>query len=59
MRQRLSQHIYNLLICAHILEFYSSLLHHVTNVEISDLYVLCLIMEHEVLCRVHIALVIT
>ena len=59
MRQRLSQHICNLLICAHILDLYSSLLHHVTNVKIPYLYVLRLIMEHMVLCHLHVALVIT
>jgi hypothetical protein len=39
-RQRLGQHIYNLLICANILELYNSSLHHITNVMISDFYVL-------------------
>ena len=58
-RQRLSQHIYNMLIYAHILELYSSLLHHVTNVEVQDFYVLRLIMEHRVLCHLHAVLVIT
>jgi hypothetical protein len=45
-RQRLGQHICNLLICANILELYNSSLHHITNVVIPDLYVLRLIMEH-------------
>ena len=58
-RQRLSQHICNLLICAHILELYNSLLHHVTNIEVSYLYVLRLIMEHGVLCLIHVSLVLT
>jgi hypothetical protein len=39
-RQRLGQHICNLLICANILELYSSPLHHITNVVILDFYVL-------------------
>jgi hypothetical protein len=39
-RQRFGQHIYNMLICANILELYSSPLHHITNVVILDLYVL-------------------
>ena len=58
-RQRLSQYICNLLICAHILELYGSLLHHVLNVEIPYFYVLCLIVEHLVLCHLHASLVIT
>jgi hypothetical protein len=59
MRQRLGQHICNLLICANILEFYSSPLHHIMNVVIPDLYVLRLIMEHTVLCHIYANLVIT
>jgi hypothetical protein len=59
MRERLSQHIYNLLICANILELYSSLMHHVTNLVIPDLYVIHLIMEHWVLCHLYATLVIT
>ena len=59
MRQRLGQHICNLLICANILELYSSLLHHVMNVVILDLYVLRLIMEHCVLCHLYATFVIT
>ena len=58
-RQRISQHICYLLICANILELYNSLLHHVTNVVIPDLYVLHLIMEHWVLCHLYATLVIT
>jgi hypothetical protein len=58
-RQRLSQHICNLFICAKILELYSSLLHHVTNVVIPDLHVLRLIMEHWVLYHLYATLVIT
>jgi hypothetical protein len=38
--QRLGQPICNLLICANILELYSSSLHHIMNVVILDLYVL-------------------
>jgi hypothetical protein len=38
-RQRLGQHIYNLLICPNILELYISSLHHITNVVILDFYV--------------------
>jgi hypothetical protein len=40
MRQRIGQHIYNLFICANILEIYISSLHHIMNEVISDLYVL-------------------
>jgi hypothetical protein len=39
-RQRLGQHICNLLINANIMEFYSSSLHHIMNEMILDLYVL-------------------
>jgi hypothetical protein len=38
-RQRLGQHICNLLIRANILELYGSSLHHITDVMISDFYV--------------------
>ena len=58
-RQRLGQHICNLLICANILELYNSPLHHITNVVISDVYVLRLIMEHWVICYLYATLVIT
>jgi hypothetical protein len=58
-RHRLGQHIYNMLICANILELYSSPLHHFTNVMIPDLYVLRLIMEHWVLCHLYATLIIT
>jgi hypothetical protein len=58
-RQRLGQYICNLVICANILELYSSPLHHITNVVISDLYVLRLIMEHWVLRHLYTTLVIT
>jgi hypothetical protein len=58
-RQRLSQHIYNLLICANILELYNPLLYHVMNVLIHDLYVLFLIMEYWVLCHIYSTLVVT
>jgi hypothetical protein len=58
-RQGLGQHIYNLLICANILELYGSSLHHMTNVVILDFYVLRLVMEHIVLCHLYAALVIT
>jgi hypothetical protein len=40
IRQRLGQHIYNLFICANILELYSSSLYHIMNEVILDLYVL-------------------
>jgi hypothetical protein len=59
MRQRLGQHIYNLLICANILELYISPPHHIKNVVLLDLYVLRLIMEHRVLCHLYTTLVIT
>ena len=44
--QRLGQHIRDLLICGNVLELHSSLLHHITNILIFDLYVLALVMEH-------------
>jgi hypothetical protein len=59
MRQRLGQHICNLLICANILEFYSSPLPHITNVVILDLYVLQIILEHKVLHHLYATLFIT
>jgi hypothetical protein len=59
MRQRLGQHICNLLIYANILDLYSSPLHHITNVVILYLYVLRLIMEHWVLRHLYATLVIT
>jgi hypothetical protein len=58
-RQRLGQHIYNLLIYANILELYSSSLHHITNVVIPDFYVLQLVMEQRVLHHLYATLVIT
>ena len=58
-RQRLGQHICNLLICANILELYNSPLHHITNVVILNFYVLRIIMEHWVLCYLYTTLVIT
>jgi hypothetical protein len=58
-RQRLGQHICNLLICANILELYNSSLYHIMNVVIPDFYVLRLIMEHWVLCHLYATLVIT
>ena len=51
--------MYNLLICGNILELYNSLLHHVTNVVIPDLYVLQLITEHWVLRHLYTTPVIT
>ena len=47
----LCQHINNLFIGTHILELYGSLLYHISNVEISDFYVLRSIMEQWVLCH--------
>jgi hypothetical protein len=38
-RQKLGQHIYNLLICANMLELYNFPLHHITNVVVPDLCV--------------------
>jgi hypothetical protein len=58
-RQRLGQHICNLLIYANILELYSFSLHHITNVVIPDFYVLRLIMEHRVLRHLYATLAIT
>jgi hypothetical protein len=57
-RQRLGQHICNLLICANILELYNSSLHHIMNVVIPDFYVLRLIMEQWVLHHLYATLVI-
>jgi hypothetical protein len=39
-RQRLGQHIFNLVIYANILELYNPPLHHITNVVIPDFYVI-------------------
>jgi hypothetical protein len=58
-RQRLGQHIYNLLIYANILELYGSSLHHITDVVILDFYVFLLVMEHKVLFHIYETLVIT
>ena len=58
-RQRLHQHINNLFISTHILELYVSLMHHISNVEISDFYVLRSIVEHWGLCHLYTTLVIT
>jgi hypothetical protein len=58
-RQRLAQHICNLLICANILELYGSPMHNIPNVVILDFYVHRLVMEHNVLCHLYEALVIT
>ena len=58
-RQRLSQHICNLLICANILELHNSLLYQVTNVVVPYLNVLRLIVEHWVLCHLYATLVTT
>jgi hypothetical protein len=58
-RQRLGQHICNLLIYGNILELYSSHLHHIMNVVIPDFYVLRLIMEYRVLHHLYTTLVIT
>jgi hypothetical protein len=59
MRQRLGQHICNLLIYANILEIYNSPLHQITKVVIPDFYVLRIIMEHWVLYHLYVTLVIT
>jgi hypothetical protein len=58
-RQRLGQHICNLLICANILELYGSPLHHITNIVILGFYVLRLIIEHMVLHHLYATMVIT
>ena len=58
-RQRLGQHICNLLICANILELHSSLLYQFINLVVPDINVICLIMEHWVLCHFYATLVIT
>jgi hypothetical protein len=59
MRQRISQHICNLLICANILELHNSLLYHVMNVVVLDLNVIHFIVEHWVLYNIYATLVIT
>ena len=58
-RQRLGQHICNLLICANILELYISPLQYITNVVILYFCVLQLIMEHGVILHLYVTLVIT
>ena len=47
--QWLGQHICDLLICGNVLELHNSLLHHIVNILIFDLYVLGLVMEHWIL----------
>ena len=47
--QRLGQYILDLLICGNVLELHSSLLRHITNVLIFNLYVLGLVMKHWIL----------
>ena len=57
--QRLCQYISNLFISTHILELYGSLLHHISNVEILDFYVLRSVMEYWVLCHLYTTLIVT
>ena len=59
MRQRLSQHICYMLICASILELHNSLLYQVTNVLVPKLNVLCPIVEHWFLYHLYATLFIT
>ena len=47
--QQLGQYIHDLLICDNVLEIHNSLLHHIANILIFDLYVLELVMEHWIL----------
>ena len=47
--QRLGQHIRDLLICGNVLELHSSLLHHIMDILVFDLYELGLVMEHWIL----------
>ena len=47
--QWLGQHVYDLLICGNVLELHNSLLHHITDILVIDLYVLGLVMEHWIL----------
>jgi hypothetical protein len=58
-RQRLGQHICDVLTCANILELYGSPLHHIRNVVIPDFYGLRLVMEHVVLCHLYATLAVT
>ena len=45
----LVQHIENMLIYFHVLEFHCSSLHHIHDILEFDLYVLRLVMEHRLL----------
>ena len=57
--QRLGQHVRNLLICGNILKLHSSLLHHITDILVLDLYVLGLVMKHWILRQLYATLVVT
>ena len=53
MRQRLGQHICNMFIYAHIMEFYGSSLHHIMNEVILDFYVLRLVKDRALLPNIN------
>jgi hypothetical protein len=57
--QRLGQHIRDLLICGNALELHSSLLHHIADILIFDLYVLGLVMKHWIFGQLYATLVVT
>ena len=57
--QRLGQHIRNLLICGNVLEFHNSLLHHIMDRLVLDLYVLGLVLKHWILLLLYATLVVT
>ena len=57
--QWLHQHIIYLIVCRNILELHSSPLYHIPDIVIFDLGMLRLVMEHQVLKRLHTTLVVT
>ena len=57
-RQRLSQYINHLLLGRNILELYSSLLHHVSNIMELYLYVFWLVLKYQVLHHLDATLII-
>ena len=61
LSRKFGQHISNLIISTHILEFlfYSSLLYHIPYIKVSDFYMLWFIMEHRILYHLYVTLIVT
>ena len=57
--QQLGQHIRDLLIRSNLLKLHSSLLHHIANVLIFDLYMLGFIVKHWILEQLNATLIVT